>query len=127
MEERQITLDGETYPMKEPFLVLATQNPIEQEGTYRLPEAQLDRFLFKISIEYPDASEEVDILKSHHTRGDKKPLDEISKVLTQEEILSYRSQISQIHVEETLMEYITSIIRKTRKDPTIYLGASPRE
>ena len=126
MEERQVTIDGTTHKMEEPFLVLATQNPIEQEGTYRLPEAQLDRFLFKISMDYPDLQEEVQILASHHARGSAKSIDSIDKVLLGEELLEYRAKVKQLHIEDPLMQYIAQIIQATRKDKSIYLGASPR-
>lgn len=126
MEERQVTIDGTTHMMEEPFLVLATQNPIEQEGTYRLPEAQLDRFIFKISIEYPDLNEEVSILSTHHQRGSAKSLDKIERILKSNDLLDYRNKVKQVHVEEPLMHYIAEIVHATRKHQSIYLGASPR-
>ncbi len=126
MEERQITIDGNTYKMKEPFLILATQNPIEQEGTYRLPEAQLDRFLFKVKMGYPDLEEEILILSGHHKRGYATPADSISKVISQHEILEYRTQVQSIHIENPLLAYIAGIIRETRQNHAIYLGGSPR-
>ncbi|TRO66728.1 AAA family ATPase [Christiangramia sabulilitoris] len=126
MEERQVTIDGKMYKMEEPFMVLATQNPIEQEGTYALPEAQLDRFLFKIEVDYPDFEDEVMILKTHHERKGKLPETEIEAVLTPETIARLRGQIHEILIEEKLLNYIAEIIHKTRKHPHLYLGASPR-
>jgi len=126
MEERQITIDGKKYVMKPPFMVLATQNPIEQEGTYALPEAQLDRFLFKIKVDYPTAEEEVMILQSHHQRKGTKPEDTIIPVLTPEKLLSLQVQIREVLVEEKLLNYIAQLVIKTRTHPHLYLGASPR-
>jgi len=126
MEERQITIDGKKYSMKPPFMVLATQNPIEQEGTYALPEAQLDRFLFKIKVDYPTAEEEVMILQSHHLRKGAKPEDTITPVLTPEKLLSLQVQIREVLVEEKLLNYIAQLVIKTRNHPHLYLGASPR-
>lgn len=126
MEERQITIDGKKYTMKPPFMVVATQNPIEQEGTYALPEAQLDRFLFKIKVDYPTAEEEVMILQSHHQRKGAKPEDTITPVLTPEKLLSLQLQIREVLVEEKLLNYIAQLVIKTRNHPHLYLGASPR-
>ncbi len=126
MEERQVTIDGKMYLMEAPFMVLATQNPIEQEGTYALPEAQLDRFLFKIVVDYPDFEAEVKILKTHHDRKGKLPETAIEAVLTPEKISELREQIHEIIVEEKLLNYIAEIINKTRNHPHLYLGASPR-
>ncbi|MDR0230055.1 MAG: MoxR family ATPase [Flavobacteriaceae bacterium] len=126
MEERQITIDGKTYPMSEPFLVIATQNPIEQEGTYRLPEAQLDRFLFKITIDYPSLEEEVSILQQEHALLNKKKLEQIEKILTPKEIIEFQQLIKNIIVEENLIEYIAKIVADTRNNALLYLGASPR-
>ncbi|MBD2751891.1 AAA family ATPase [Spirosoma validum] len=127
MEERQVTNDGTTYHLDEPFMVLATQNPIEQEGTYRLPEAQLDRFLFKIVVGYPDAAEEVDILRGHHQRRNlTDALDAVSAVLSAEQLASLRSQVHQVHVEDNLFDYIAQIVQSTRANKSLYLGASPR-
>ncbi len=127
MEERQITNDGTTYLLADPFMVLATQNPIEQEGTYRLPEAQLDRFLFKITIGYPDAAAEVDILRGHHQR---KSLNEavqaVTPVVSAEQLTTLRSQVHQVHVEDNLFGYIAQLVQSTRANKSLYLGASPR-
>ena len=125
MEERQISMDGQTYLMSEPYLVLATQNPIEQEGTYRLPEAQLDRFLFKIEIGYPSVEEESDIL-SRHMHRKSNATDEITPVLSATDIMKYRETLNDIIVDEKLIRYISEIVNQTRHDQSIYLGASPR-
>ncbi|WP_305982361.1 AAA family ATPase [Roseivirga thermotolerans] len=125
MEEKQVSVDGTTYRMAAPYMVLATQNPVEQEGTYRLPEAQLDRFLFKIEINYPNLEEETEILLRHANRkGDE--LSQIEPVLNAEEIKAYRQTIHQILVDEKLLSYIAQIVNHTRNDQSIYLGASPR-
>lgn len=126
MEERQITVDGQTMKMQQPFLVVATQNPIEQEGTYHLPEAQLDRFLFKIKVDYPSADEEYEVvIKHHNNRGDQ--LDaRVQPVLNAEMIAALRRQVSVIHVEEKLIRFIVSVVGSTRGNKSIYLGASPR-
>ncbi len=126
MEERQVTIDGKTYPMDEPYLVVATQNPIEQEGTYRLPEAQLDRFLFKITVDYPKLDDEVSILVGHHQRKASHDLDNVTSVLTKDNIKSYRETIHSLHVDEKLMQYIAKIVHETRENPDLFLGASPR-
>ncbi len=126
MEERQVTLEGRQYKMQEPFIVLATQNPIEQEGTYQLPEAQLDRFLFKINIGYPSKEEEIAILNRHHENNNLTSLDEVKKILSPEQIKEYRSQVSKIHIELNLMRYISEIVHQTRNNSSLYLGASPR-
>ena len=126
MEEKQITMDGVRYVMEPPFMVLATQNPIEQEGTYTLPEAQLDRFLFKIKVTYPTFADEVEILKSHHERTVKDPLELIDAVLDIDKLLEYRDKVQQVFIEEKLLQYIAEIVTKTRSHPHLYLGGSPR-
>lgn len=126
MEERQVTIDGFTYPMSQPFMVLATQNPIEQEGTYRLPEAQLDRFLFKIEVEYPSLEEEVRIIERAQNLKNQTQITHIQSLLTAEEIAKYRAQVQQVHVEESLIRYIAEIVHQTRQHQALYLGASPR-
>lgn len=126
MEERQATVDGATYPMASPFMVLATQNPIEQEGTYALPEAQLDRFLFKIKVDYPSLEEEVEIIQSHHERKAEKPQDLVNPVLLPKKLKEYKNHIHNVLVEEKIVKYIAEIIAKTRNHPHLYLGASPR-
>lgn len=126
MEERQITVDGTTYKLVEPFMVLATQNPIEQEGTYRLPEAQLDRFLFKINVSYPSLEEEGTMLLNFHNNKHKIDLDKINKVLTKNSVIELRNLVSKIIIEEHLLKYIVQIVNATRKNPGLFLGASPR-
>nr|WP_236262997.1 MoxR family ATPase [Aggregatimonas sangjinii] len=126
MEERQVTMDGTTYPMDAPFMVLATQNPIEQEGTYALPEAQLDRFLFKIKVDYPSVEEEVRIIQTHHERKGENPKAQIRDVLSPVQLADFRTKIQNIVVEEKIIRYIADIITKTRNHPHLYLGGSPR-
>ena len=126
MEERQISMDGITYKMNLPFMVLATQNPIEQEGTYALPEAQLDRFLFKIDVGYPNENEEVLILKTHQERKGILPQNIISTIIKENELQKYKQQIFDILVEEKLMSYIAQLVVKTRNHPNLFLGGSPR-
>ncbi|SMC71623.1 AAA family ATPase [Pedobacter nyackensis] len=126
MEERQITVDGHTYLMDEPFMVLATQNPIEQEGTYRLPEAQLDRFLFKIEVKYPTLEEETAILLNQHQRKLDDELKAVQAVLSIEQIKACRAIIKALHVEPKLIEYVAKITHETRHNKSLYLGASPR-
>ncbi len=125
MEERQISYDGVTYPLDFPFLILATQNPVDHEGTYRLPEAQLDRFMFKIDITYPSAQEELQILElqSHNASNQ---LERVQPVLSPEDIYSFRKLATEVHIEPRLKEYIVSIVGATRNHPFLYLGASPR-
>ena len=126
MEERQVTMDGSTYNMDTPFMVLATQNPIEQEGTYALPEAQLDRFIFKIKVDYPSVAEEIKIIQTHHERKGATPQEQISGVLTPEQLADFKSKIQDVVVEEKIIKYIADIITKTRNHPHLYLGGSPR-
>lgn len=126
MEERQITVDGQTMKMKSPYLVIATQNPIEHEGTYRLPEAQLDRFLFKVVVNYPTLEQEVGILSRHHGRKTETLISEVKPVLTAEALVAYRKLAHAVHIEEHLMMYIASMIHETRNNPMIFLGGSPR-
>ena len=126
MEELQITIDGQEYKMPPPFMVIATQNPVEQEGTYALPEAQLDRFLFKISVKYPSLEDEVRILQTHHERKGLAPQSQIEAVLTPEKLEKLRQQIQEVRVEEKLLQYIAEIVTKTRNHPHLFLGGSPR-
>lgn len=126
MEERQITMDGTTYKMDPPFMVLATQNPIEQEGTYALPEAQLDRFLFKVNVGYPSLDEEIAIIDSHQKRENRIALDEIIAVLSESELVEYKNKIAQILVDDPLKKYIAEVVISSRNHPHLYLGASPR-
>lgn len=127
MEEQHITHDGVTYTMEDPFIVLATQNPIEQEGTYRLPEAQLDRFMFKILVEYPSQEEEVAILGIHNTRKSaQQEMAAIKPVLTAQKVSEFRSQVKEVHVQQNILEYIAALVGQTRANKALYLGASPR-
>jgi MoxR-like ATPase len=127
MEERQATVDGTTYPMSSPFIVMATQNPVEHEGTYRLPEAQLDRFLFKIIVNYPTAEQEVEVLRGHHFRLNlSEAIAEIQAILHPQQLAELRKKTHQIHVEDKLLEYIAKIILQTRNNKSLFLGASPR-
>jgi MoxR-like ATPase len=126
MEERQVTVDGYTHIMGIPFIVLATQNPIEQEGTYRLPEAQLDRFLFKIDVKYPTLAEEITILTNQQGKTQGQMLEDVRKILSPVDIQHYRSQIQSVIIEPKLIEFIARIVNETRNNPALYLGASPR-
>lgn len=126
MEEKQVTIDGAVYKMDEPFIVLATQNPIEQEGTYRLPEAQLDRFLFKINVAYPNAAEELEIIMREQALKDTTKGSKIETVISGEKIIAYRNLIKQVAIEENLLKYIANIVVNTRSNSFLYLGASPR-
>jgi len=126
MEERQVTVDGDTHIMRYPFLVLATQNPIEQEGTYRLPEAQLDRFLFKIEIGYPSLQEEVNILTNQQGKTQTELLQNVTKLLSPGELKNYRQVVQDVMVDAKIIEYIARIINETRNNPSLYLGASTR-
>jgi len=126
MEERQATIDGHTYKLEAPFMVLATQNPIEQEGTYALPEAQLDRFIFKIKVNYPSLDEEVKIIESHHERKGTQPQTLINSILNTTSLAEYKAKTQLIIVEEKIIKYIAEIVTKTRNHPHLYLGGSPR-
>ena len=126
MEERQATIDGTTYPMGSLFNVFATQNPVEQEGTYKLPEAQLDRFLMKVVMGYPKQEEEMLMLKRHHENARLVKLEELKPIVTLDELLLYRSLLSKMVVEESLMQYMVQVVRLTRNTKAVYLGASPR-
>ena len=126
MEERQITIDGTQHLMPPPFMVVATQNPIEQEGTYALPEAQLDRFLFKIKVNYPSLQEEIQILQSHHDRHGVLAVSTIEPVLSPEKLQELRNKIQEIRIEPKLLKYIAQIVTNTRNHPHLFLGGSPR-
>ena len=126
MEERQVTVDGTTYPMQHPYMVVATQNPIEHEGTYRLPEAQLDRFLFKIIVAYPDLEQEVSIITGHHARKGVNAAMAVEPVLSATQIGLYRQAVQQVYIEDHLIRYVAQIIHETRSSPALFLGASPR-
>ena len=126
MEERQVTVDGMSHAMQYPFIVLATQNPIEQEGTYRLPEAQLDRFLFKINIRYPTLAEEILILTQQQGKTQNQLLQFVNKILSASEVAKYREVVQNINIEAKLIEYIATIVHETRSNSSLYLGASTR-
>ena len=126
MEERQVTIDGHTHIMDFPFVVLATQNPIEQEGTYRLPEAQLDRFLFKVIVGYPTQEEEVNILMNQQSVNANSLTDQVQQVISPAQIAEYRKTINQVIIDPQLVSFITKLVHETRSNPSIFLGASPR-
>jgi MoxR-like ATPase len=126
MEERQVTVDGQSFVLAAPFMVVATQNPIAQEGTYHLPEAQLDRFLFKINVGYPSLEEEFQIVSNQHLMRSDNVLDLVQPVISATQIEALRRQVHGLHVEEKLIRFITAIVAATRNHKAIYLGASPR-
>ncbi|GAB3818032.1 MoxR family ATPase [Pontibacter rugosus] len=127
MEEQHITHDGQLYALGAPFLVLATQNPIEQEGTYRLPEAQLDRFMFKVLVDYPSMADEVTILELQHQGASlKRDLERVQPVLTAAQLLELRKAVQSVHLDRKLLEYIAQLVGETRVSKSLYLGASPR-
>ncbi|QJD96746.1 MoxR family ATPase [Mucilaginibacter robiniae] len=126
MEERQITVDGQLYKMAEPFVILATQNPVEQEGTYRLPEAQLDRFLFKVEVKYPTLEDEIAILTRQHQHKTADQLADIQPVLSAQDIIAVRQQVRELFVEPKLLEFAARIVFETRQNKSLYLGGSPR-
>lgn len=126
MEERSISVEGTTYNLDKPFLVIGTQNPIEHEGTYRLPEAQLDRFLFKIEMDFPNIDEEVEVLKRFNKEQSNVKIESIKPAIDAKELIELRSKVDDVHVEDSLMVYIASLVNATRNNPDIYLGASPR-
>ena len=126
MEERQVTVDGKTYPMSFPFFVIGTQNPIEQEGTYKLPEAQLDRFLFKINMEYPSLEEEKSILRRFKEDFRQVKTAEVHSVLRGDDIRACQELVEKVHIKDELLDYIAAIIHNTRNNGDLFLGASPR-
>lgn len=126
MEERQITIDGEQFKMSPPFVVIATQNPVEQEGTYQLPEAQRDRFLFKISVDYPNLNEEMSLLKRFNQVGTKADLSVVQSVISAEQLIAFKQLVSKVYIEDNLLQYIVNIVGTTRKSKDLFLGASPR-
>lgn len=123
MEERHITVDGEQYPLPQPFLLLATQNPIDFEGTYVLPEAQLDRFMMKFSLGYPDADTEVRMIFAQNAGH---PIEQLEPVATAGKILELQRKVRELHLDEAVGEYAVAVVRKTREHPSVFLGASPR-
>lgn len=126
MEEKQITYDGVTYPMTFPFFVIATQNPVEQEGTYALPEAQLDRFIFKLKLQFPTLEQELAILNKFHNDFDSKSSATVTGRIKPEQLQEFKSKIEQIYIRPELLRYIASVIDNTRNNPDLHLGASPR-
>ncbi len=126
MEEYQVSIDGVTYPMAKPFFVLATQNPLEQEGTYRLPEAQMDRFLFRIVLDYPNYDSEVEILHRFKSDFTQTVSQEVKSILKGEDIIKMQKDIMEVAIEDSLVAFIAQIVTKTRNHPDLFLGASPR-
>ena len=126
MEERQATIDGTTYPMDDPYTIIATQNPIEQEGTYRLPEAQLDRFLMKITMGFPTVDEEVEILKRHNADSMFSKMQGIRPIISRAELKELRGMTGSVIIEDSLMRYIAEIVGQTRQSKSVFVGASPR-
>ena len=126
MEERQVTIDGTTHPMGQFYTILATQNPVEQEGTYKLPEAQTDRFMMKITMGYPSLEEEVAILERHHANQRLTSLENIAPVVTKEELVQLRQMLDGVFVDPVLLRYIAAIVMQTRQSKAVFLGASPR-
>lgn len=126
MEEQQITNDGSTYKLEFPFVILATQNPVEQEGTYKLPEAQLDRFIFKVKLRYPSLEQEMSIVRRFNNDFDGTIQNEVEKVMTAGELRTFRDLVQKVYIKDELCDYIAKIIYETRNHPDLYLGASPR-
>lgn len=126
MEEQQVTVDGKSHSLQSPFLVIGTQNPIDHEGTYRLPEAQQDRFLFKLLIDYPELDDEIDIIARHQTLNHKLDTENIKPVLTKEKLIEIKKTIASVKVKDDIVKYIAEIVIATRTNPSIYIGASPR-
>ncbi|HMS66610.1 MAG TPA: MoxR family ATPase [Saprospiraceae bacterium] len=126
MEERQISIEGETFKFDYPFIVVATQNPIEHEGTYRLPEAQLDRFLMKIVLDYPSLDEEINILQRYKSDFDQTAMQSVMPVVSTEELLMCKQKVEEVHISDELIKYIASLVNATRNNTDLYLGASPR-
>ncbi|MCL5947697.1 MAG: MoxR family ATPase [Actinobacteria bacterium] len=126
MQEGQVTVDGTARPLPDPFIVIATENPIEYEGTYPLPEAQLDRFLLKLRITYPSAEEEVAMLHLAHTGVSPVGIHDVQPITTPSALIALRHDISRVSVSEAVITYITAVVRRTRELPSVSLGASPR-
>lgn len=126
MSENQITVDGTTYLLNPPFIVFATQNPIEQEGTYRLPEAQLDRFMFKINVEYPNLEDEITLLTEQQNRKNINKVNLVQPVISSQEIIAFQQLIKSIYVHPDIIKFIATIVFQTRTDQNLYIGASPR-
>lgn len=126
MSESQVTVDGNTYILTPPFIVFATQNPIEQEGTYRLPEAQLDRFMFKINVEYPSLEDEITLLLEQQERKNNDKESEVNAVISAEEIIEFQKRIKSVFVHQDIIKFIATLVYQTRTDQNLYIGASPR-
>ena len=126
MEERQVTIDGQTHAMGQFYTILATQNPVEQEGTYKLPEAQTDRFMMKITMGYPSLDEEVTILERHHSNQHLTALEDVAPVITKEQLVELRQMLEKVFVDPALLRYITAVVAQTRQSQAVFLGASPR-
>jgi MoxR-like ATPase len=126
MAEQQVTVDGITHDLPDPFFVIATQNPIEQEGTYRLPEAQLDRFLLRVVVDYPSQEEERDILYRFRSDFTQRQQKEVAGVLSRDEVATYRRVVERVYIKDELLDYIAALVHRTRTHPDLYLGASPR-
>jgi MoxR-like ATPase len=126
MEEKQVSVDGTTYKMSYPFMVIATQNPIEQEGTYKLPEAQLDRFIFRLRLDYPSLEEEQLILRRFRDDFNKRQTADVRAVLTAREVQRCQDLVEKIHIKDELLDYIAALVNNTRNNGDLFLGASPR-
>ena len=126
MEEQQVSVDGTSYPMSYPFMVLATQNPIEQEGTYKLPEAQLDRFLFKINLEYPSLQEEKGILMRFRNDFAQHQISDVNAIISPDDLRAAQKAVQNLYIKDEILAYIATIVHDTRNHPDLYLGASPR-
>ena len=126
MEERQVTVDGVTHPMGQFYTIMATQNPVEQEGTYKLPEAQTDRFMMKITMGYPTVDDEVEILLRHHRNQRLTALDDVRPVVAKDELVALRCMLTSVFVDPALIRYIVAVVQQTRQSKAVFLGASPR-
>ena len=126
MEERQVTIDGQTHSMGQFYTILATQNPVEQEGTYKLPEAQTDRFMMKITMGYPSLDEEVTILERHHSNQHLTALEDVAPVINKEQLVELRQMLEKVFVDPALLRYIAAVVAQTRQSKAVFLGASPR-
>ena len=126
MEEGRVTIDGVPYDLSQPFMVIATQNPIEYEGTYPLPEAQLDRFMAKLKVGYPEHQEAKRLMYNVQNGFDAQVIEEVKPPISAQDVLEARAEVKGVHVEDTLFEYILAILTATRNNPAVYLGASPR-
>ncbi len=126
MEERQVTIDGVTHSLGQFYTIIATQNPVEQEGTYKLPEAQTDRFMMKITMGYPSIDEEVQILQRHHANQHLTTLDNVKPVVSKAQLMELRRRLDDVFVDQALLQYMAGIVQQTRQSKAVFLGASPR-